>query len=84
MCVDANALSGEVWQRLVTDAVKATDQLAAKFDQLAEDRCKQLVEAHERFCELVDKRRYQVVYPVLPMDILGIYALLPEKIGGLA
>lgn len=71
-------LTPERRQRLVTNAVKSTDQLAAKFDQLAEDRCKQLVEAHERFCELVDKRRYQVVYPVLPMDILGIYVLLPS------
>lgn len=64
-------------QRLITDAAGTTHELAEQFDKLAEDRCKQLVEAHERFCELVDKRRYQVVYPVLPMDILGIYVLLP-------
>ena len=64
-------------QRLITDAAATTDQLRKQFDQLAEERCQQLVEAHERFCELVDKRRYQVVYPVLPMDILGIYVLLP-------
>jgi hypothetical protein len=31
----------------------------------------------QRICELVDKRRYQVAYAVLPMDILGIYVLLP-------
>jgi len=66
-------------QRLITDAAAATNQLRPQFDLLAEDRCKQLVEAHERFCELVDKRRYQVVYPVLPMDILGIYVLLPAN-----
>jgi superfamily II DNA or RNA helicase len=64
-------------QRLITDAADSTDKLESQFEGLAEDRCKQLVEAHERFCELVDKRRYQVVYPVLPMDILGIYVLLP-------
>jgi hypothetical protein len=49
-----------------------------RFDALAEDRGKQLVAAHQRFSALVDKRRYQVVYPVLPMDILGIYVLLPK------
>jgi hypothetical protein len=27
---------------------------------------------------LVDRRRFQVVYPVLPMDLMGIYVLLPE------
>jgi len=44
---------------------------------VAEARSKKLVEAHERFGALVEKRKYQVVYPVLPMDILGIYVLLP-------
>lgn len=27
---------------------------------------------------LMDKQRFQVVYPVLPMDLPGIYILLPE------
>ena len=26
----------------------------------------------------MDQRRYQVVYPILPMDLMGIYILLPE------
>ena len=26
----------------------------------------------------MDKQRFQVVYPVLPMDLMGIYILLPE------
>ncbi len=64
-------------ERLITEAVSNTDSLREQFDNLAEERCKQLVESHERFCELVDKRKFQVVYPVLPMDVLGIYILLP-------
>lgn len=64
-------------ERLITEAVSNTDSLREQFDYLAEERCKQLVESHERFCELVDKRKFQVVYPVLPMDVLGIYILLP-------
>jgi superfamily II DNA or RNA helicase len=64
-------------QRLIDDTAATTDSLRPQFDLLAEERCKQLVEAHERFCELIDRRRYQVVYPVLPMDILGIYVVLP-------
>lgn len=27
---------------------------------------------------LMDGKRFQLVYPVLPMDLLGIYVLLPE------
>ena len=26
----------------------------------------------------MDRQRFQVVYPVLPMDLLGVYILLPE------
>ena len=48
------------------------------FDELAEEQSKRLVAAHERFSALMDKQRYQVVYPILPMDLMGIYILLPE------
>ena len=54
------------------------DALKRDFDQVAEQRAKHLVEAHERFGQFVEKKRYQVVYPVLPMDVLGLYVLLPE------
>ena len=27
---------------------------------------------------LMYRQRFQVVYPVLPMDLLGVYVLLPE------
>ncbi|MDA8139272.1 MAG: hypothetical protein M0036_11530, partial [Desulfobacteraceae bacterium] len=52
--------------------------LSPEFDCLAERQAQHLVQAHERFSALMDHRRYQVVYPVLPMDLLGVYILLPE------
>jgi superfamily II DNA or RNA helicase len=61
--------------------VSELDGLAAldtRFEKIAEEQSKRLVAAHERFSALMDKARYQVVYPVLPMDLLGIYVLLPE------
>ncbi|MCL4722941.1 MAG: DEAD/DEAH box helicase [Rhodocyclaceae bacterium] len=57
---------------------KLLDNLDDDFRAIAEQQSKRLVEAHERFSALMDKQRYQVVYPVLPMDLLGIYILLPE------
>ncbi len=45
---------------------------------MAEEQSKKLVAAHERFSALMDRERFQVVYPVLPMDLLGVYILLPE------
>jgi len=52
-----------------------------EFNAIAEVQSKRLVAAHERFSSLMDKQRFQVVYPVLPMDLLGVYILLPEEAG---
>lgn len=52
--------------------------LRAEFDAVAEQQSKRLVDSHERFSALMDKQRFQVVYPVLPMDLLGVYILLPD------
>lgn len=54
-------------------------ELRKTFDEVAEERSKHLVEAHERFRKVLGGSRFKVVYPVLPMDILGMYVLLPEK-----
>jgi hypothetical protein len=62
---------------LVNEAIASLPQLRPAFDKLAEERCQHLVEAHERFSSLVEKKRFGVVYPVLPMDVLGVYILLP-------
>ncbi len=58
--------------------LKILSSLDAEFAAIAEGQSKKLVEAHERFSALMDGRRFQVVYPVLPMDLLGVYILLPE------
>lgn len=53
--------------------------LRSHMDEIAQDRSEKLIEAHLRFSKLLkDKTRYQVVKPVLPMDVLGIYTILPE------
>jgi superfamily II DNA or RNA helicase len=57
------------------------ETLADDLDRIAEQRAAHLVEAHERFGRFVERRHYQVVYPVLPMDLLGIYILLPGDKG---
>jgi hypothetical protein len=45
---------------------------------VAEQQSKHLVDSHQRFSALMDNQQFQVVYPVLPMDLFGIYVLLPE------
>lgn len=47
-------------------------------DEVALERANHLVESHTRFKKLVSGNKYKVVEPVLPMDLLGVYVLLPE------
>ena len=48
-----------------------------QFDNIAIERANALVEAHERFRKVVSGFKYKAVEPVLPMDLMGIYVLLP-------
>jgi hypothetical protein len=50
----------------------------SRTDDIALERANHLVEAHTRFKKLVSGNKFKVVEPVLPMDVLGIYILLPE------
>jgi len=71
-------LSPQARASFLDNELDIMDKLSSKFDEIAEEQSKRLVAAHERFSSLMDKQRFQVVYPVLPMDLLGIYILLPE------
>ncbi|MCY4234028.1 MAG: helicase-related protein [Bacteroidetes bacterium] len=72
-------LSKEAREGFLNNDLKLLDRFDDIFTQIAENQSKQLVDAHERFSALIGPRRYQVVYPVLPMDLMGIYILLPES-----
>lgn len=71
-------LSPQARASFLENELRLLDKLDDEFRVIAEQQSKRLVEAHERFSALMDKQRFQVVYPVLPMDLLGIYILLPE------
>lgn len=74
----SSELSPESRANFLENELKLLDSLSAPISELAESQSKRLVEAHERFSNLMEKDKFQVVYPVLPMDLLGIYILLPE------
>ena len=71
-------LSVEARASFLENELGLLGQLNEALNELAEEQSKRLVAAHERFSALMDKQRYQVVYPVLPMDLMGMYILLPE------
>ncbi|MXW92473.1 MAG: DEAD/DEAH box helicase [Rhodospirillaceae bacterium] len=71
-------LSPEARANFLENELSLLDRLDEVFDKLAEGQSKRLVAAHERFSALMGKQRFQVVYPILPMDLMGVYILLPE------
>ncbi|MGC4035225.1 MAG: helicase-related protein [Chitinophagaceae bacterium] len=66
------------WLNEEMDWVIEEKSFRAKTDEVALERANHLVDAHTRFKKLVSGNKYKVVEPVLPMDVLGIYILLPE------
>ncbi len=75
-------MSQQARASFVESELQTLDALKSEFDEVAERQSQRLVEAHERFSALMDAKRFQVVYPVLPMDLLGVYILLPENAQG--
>jgi len=71
-------LSPQARASFLDNELRLLNTLDSEFDAIAEGQSKRLVAAHERFSALMDKQRFQVVYPVLPMDLMGVYVLLPE------
>ncbi len=75
----AGDLTPQARENFFENELKLAGGLRKEFDAVAEERNKHLVEAHERFSRFFRAGRFEVVYPVLPMDILGLYVLLPEQ-----
>lgn len=75
----AGSLPEERRARLLELALKDYETLQPTVvQQLARQRAEMLVQAHERYRKAVGGSSFQVVQPVLPPDLLGIYMLLPE------
>lgn len=66
------------WLNEETEWIKDEKKFRLNTDEVALERANHLVEAHTRFKKLVSGSKYKVVEPILPMDVLGIYVLLPE------
>lgn len=63
--------------QFINDALADFATMDAHIDAVAEQQAQKLVNSHERFSAMMPAHRYQVVHPVLPMDVLGLYVFLP-------
>ncbi len=68
----------EYWLGEEMEWVKDEVAFRSNTDAVALDRATHLVDAHMRFKKLVSGNRFKVVEPILPMDVLGVYILLPR------
>jgi len=76
-------LSAEARSEALERALAEVASLRAEWDRMAESRGKALAESHERFRRALERRRsvsprYQAVTPVVPMDLVAVYVVLPE------
>lgn len=72
-------ISKEARADFLQNELKYIKRLNKEFDQVALNRAELLIEAHERFRKVLGGKKYNVVEPVLPMDLIGIYVILPDK-----
>jgi superfamily II DNA or RNA helicase len=66
------------WYGHLEPALSIIEQLHERRDTVALERAQALIEAHERFRKAMGKGgNYIPVEPILPMDLMGVYVLLP-------
>ncbi len=64
----------------IDDALNDYTALKDVLNGFGREQAERLVEAHDRFRAAVKgPRRYQVVEPILPMDLMGVYVFIPDR-----
>lgn len=76
-------LSDEARRETVTREIADVAGLEAEWLRVAEARASALAESHERFRRALERRkttsaRYRAAAPAVPMDLVGLFVLLPE------
>ena len=71
-------LSNEARTDFLENELNQLDLIKNEFDQIALKRTEILIEAHERFRKVLGGSRFKAVEPILPMDLMGLYILLPD------
>ncbi len=77
----AGNLPREAVQREVTQALAFLQQNRPRLDALAQERANALLADHQRVRQAVrDSIGHHSVHPCLPVDIVGVYVLLPDAV----
>jgi len=72
-----NLTKEESWS-FIENELQIISEMKNTINNLAFERAKLLVDAHERFRKSLGTKSFTPVEPVLPMDMIGIYILVPQ------
>jgi len=70
-------INPEQQEKFLEKELEVIKSRQAEADTIARERSEKLVEAHERYRKALKSKEYEVG-AVLPMDLMGIYIILPE------
>ncbi|MCB1615600.1 MAG: DEAD/DEAH box helicase [Pseudomonadales bacterium] len=71
-------MTPEARVRELTQAIAHAEELEGTFAQLANQRAQQVLSDHRRTREAADARGSYIVQPQLPVDVMGVYVLVPD------
>jgi len=71
-------MADEARTRELSRAVDALQHLTSRFDAIAHQRAEAVLADHRRTREAADARGSYSVQPQLPVDVMGIYVLVPD------
>ena len=74
-----STMSKEAKADFLRTELENIEKIRKEFDDIAINRAEKLIESHERFRKLLGGTRYKVVEPILPMDLMGVYIILPDN-----
>ncbi|MEE2732274.1 MAG: helicase-related protein [Pseudomonadota bacterium] len=71
-------MAPEARTRELGQAIQYIDKLQSDFSKLAEERAGEVLRDHRRTREAADARGSYSVEPQLPVDVMGVYVLVPD------
>jgi len=78
--VPTSNLPRDMISRQIQESIEFAEANQTYFEQLAKERAQALLEDHRRVREAARDVGQYSVSPCLPVDVIGVYVLLPEAL----
>lgn len=71
-------LEPQMRERFLERSINAINKLAPHFEKIVKEKAQSLLEDHRRVRDASDARGRYSVEPILPVDVMGVYVLVPR------